>query len=127
MSDLTPDRDHGAPPSGRGTALVRFLLVQLVDSVCARPRLVLALALVACLASMVAAALRLEYHTGRNDLVSSSKDYLQRWQRYIGEFGDDDDIVVVVKGADRPRMQAALDRMAARLAGQPEAFDRIFH
>jgi hopanoid biosynthesis associated RND transporter like protein HpnN len=127
MSDLTPDRDHGSPPSGRGTALVRLVLVRLVDAVCSRPRLVLALALVSCVASLVAAALRLEYHTGRNDLVSSSKDYQQRWQRYLGEFGDDDDIVVVVKGADRPRMQAALDRIAARLAEQPESFDRIFH
>jgi hopanoid biosynthesis associated RND transporter like protein HpnN len=107
--------------------LVRRLLVGLVDRVCRRPALVLAVALAACGLSAYAACLRLEYRTQRNDLMSQNKDYLQRWQKYVAEFGDDDDIVVVVKGGQRPRMRQALDALAAQVERQPEHFDRLFY
>src|SRR5262245_9202004 len=114
--------DPPAPPS-----LVRRLLVALVACVCRHPRLVLVTALGLCAISAVAASTRLQYHTSRNDLISARKDYQQRWGRYVAEFGDDDDIVVVVKGADRERMKDALDAVARRLAAQPHHFDRLFY
>src|SRR5262249_23753452 len=98
---------------------VRRLLVALVATVCAHPRLVLSLALGLCLASAVAAVSCLKYHTSRNDLISARKDYQQRWQKYLAEFGDDDDIVVVVQGSNRPRMKAALDTVAKYLQAVP--------
>ena len=94
---------------------------------CRRPRLVLALSVLACIASLYAACTRLEYHTQRTDLISPHKDYQQRWQRYLGEFGDDDDIVVVVQGTDRKRMERALDTLAGRVGTQPRLFDRLFY
>src|SRR5262245_53664031 len=114
--------DSSAPPT-----FVRRLLVALVAAVCHHPRLVLLAALGLCVASVSAAATRLQYHTSRNDLISARKDYQQRWQRYLAEFGDDDDIVVVVKGADRERMKDALDAVARLLAAQPGHFDRLFY
>jgi hopanoid biosynthesis associated RND transporter like protein HpnN len=114
--------DHRAAASP-----VRRLLVALVAAVCRRPRLVLLVALVLCLASAVAAGTRLKYHTSRNDLISARKDCQQRWQKYLAEFGDDDDIVVVVQGADKERMQAALEAVAARLRQRPDLFDRLFY
>src|SRR5262245_3521611 len=109
------------------TSLVRRLLLALVGGVCDRPRLVLALSLALCLASAAASALRLEYHTSRNDLISARKDYQQRWQKYLAEFGEDDDVVVVVQGADREAMKRALDAVALRLGERPELFDRVFY
>jgi hypothetical protein len=106
---------------------VRRLLAALVDAVCRHPRIVLAVALALSLVSVAAAALRLRYHTSRNDLISARKDYQQRWQKYLAEFGDDDDIVVVVQGGDRSRMRAALDAVAARVARRPDLFDRLFY
>src|SRR5262245_46094485 len=114
--------DSSAPPT-----FVRRLLVALVAAVCHHPRLVLLAAMGLCVASVSAAATRLQYHTSRNDLISARKDYQQRWQRYLAEFGDDDDIVVVVQGSDRPSMQAGLDRVAGRLAQHPDLFDRLFY
>src|SRR5439155_17329131 len=80
-----------------------------------------------CALSVYASATRLQYKTSRDDLLSPDKDYQKRWQQYLQEFGDDDDIVVVVQGANRPRMQEALDTLAARVREQPEHFDRLFY
>src|SRR5690349_5178616 len=110
----------------RPPALVRRFLLGLVGSACDRPRRVLALSLVLCLVSAGSSLFRLEYHTSRNDLVSARKDYQQRWQQYLAEFGDDDDIVVVVQGDSRPRMKRALDAVAEGLGRQPDLFDRLF-
>src|SRR5262245_21611284 len=114
--------DSSAPPT-----FVRRLLVALVAAVCHHPRLVLLAALGLCVASVSAAATRLQYHTSRNDLISARKDYQQRWQKYLAEFGEDDDIVVVVQGGDRERMKAALEAVAARLRQRPDLFDRLFY
>jgi hopanoid biosynthesis associated RND transporter like protein HpnN len=106
---------------------VRRLLVALVSTVCHFPRTVLALALILCVLSLFAAATRLEYHTQRNDLISADKDYQQRWRKYLAEFGDDDDIVAVVRGHDRQPMERALDALAERVRQRPELFDRLFY
>src|SRR5262245_40484571 len=116
-----------AQVSAKEAAPVRRLLVALVSTVCHFPRTVLAVSLALCVLSLVAAATRLQYHTQRNDLISADKDYQQRWRRYLDEFGDDDDIVVVVRGSDRARMNAALEQMAARVREKPELFDRLFY
>jgi hopanoid biosynthesis associated RND transporter like protein HpnN len=102
-------------------------LAALVGAVARRPWPVLA----ACLAGVAAAgwfaATRLEYHTQRNDLVSPEKDVQKRWQLYLDAFGDDDDLVVVIRGDDRELMKAAADAVAARLADRADLFDRVFH
>jgi hopanoid biosynthesis associated RND transporter like protein HpnN len=116
MSDQPPAR----------TPLVRRFLLTLVGAVCDHPRFVLALSLLLCLASVLASLFRLEYHTSRNDLLSARKDCQQRWQKYLAEFGDDDDIVFVVQGDDRERMKRALDAVAAELSRRPDLFDRVF-
>jgi hopanoid biosynthesis associated RND transporter like protein HpnN len=113
------------PPEER-TFVGRYL-VALVGAVCRYPRTVLGVSLVLCVASAVAAAMRLEYHTSRNDLISAKKEYQQRWNKYLAEFGEDDDIVAVVKGRDRDRMKAALDDVAAKVSARPELFDRLFY
>lgn len=112
--------------AGRAT-LVRRLLLILVATVCRFPMLVLILSLTLCGLSIFAAATRLQYKTQRNDLLSARKDYQQRWQKYLAEFGDDDDIVIVVRGQDRARMERAVEAIAARIHDLPERFDRLFY
>ena len=70
---------------------------------------------------------QLKFHTQRNDLISPTKEYFQRWQQYIAEFGDDDDMVVVVEGNDRQHMELALEDLAQQVADKPELFDRLFY
>ena len=116
-----------APDAQMRQGGVRRWLVALVSVVCRCPLLVLVLSLVLCGLSVYAAATHLEYYTQRNDLVSPHKEYQQRWQRYLAEFGDDDDIVVVVRGEDKARMQDAIEAVAARVGAKPELFDRLFY
>jgi hopanoid biosynthesis associated RND transporter like protein HpnN len=113
-------------PPGAATP-VRRLLVALVSAVCRHPTLVLALSTLAVAASAFAAGTRLQYKTQRNDLISPRKESQQRWRHYLAEFGDDDDMVVVVRGHDRRRMEAALEDLAAKVRGRPELFDRLFY
>src|SRR5262249_29577194 len=51
----------------------------------------------------------------------------QRWQQYVTEFGEDEDMVVVVQGDDRAEMERALEHLAAEVAKQPQHFDRLFY
>ena len=114
-----------APPHEAG--FVRRGLLALVGTVCRFPRTVLALSAALCALSLYAAFFHLEYRTQRSDLISPRKECQQRWRNYVQEFGDDDDIVAVVRGSDRGRMIAALEQVADRLRRQPALFDRLFY
>jgi predicted RND superfamily exporter protein len=107
--------------------VIHRLLVGLVDRVYRSPWLVLALALGFAGLSAFASFTCLEYRTQRSDLVSPDKDYQKRWREYLAEFGDDDDIVIVVQGADRARMCRAIDGLAAEINRHPQTFDRLFY
>ena len=112
---------------GREASFVHRQLVRLVAGACRWPRTVLGLALVLCALSVYLSSTRLAYHTERSDLISSHKECQQRWQQFVAEFGDDNDIVVVVKGSNPERMKAALDTLAAGVAAEPDNFDRLFY
>jgi hypothetical protein len=102
-------------------------IVRLVDYCQGRPVAVVALGAALAVASVVAFATRIEYYTRRTDLASPDADYHRRWQNYLNEFGDDDDIVVVVRGGEPTRMRAAIDDVARRVADRPDLFDRLFY
>ena len=89
------------------------------------PWLVLAAVLVSSTLSIVYTNYRLTYLTHRNDLISQSKDYYQRWKKFIKEFGADDDLVVAIEGTDRAKMETALEELAAKIAAEPDRFDRL--
>jgi hopanoid biosynthesis associated RND transporter like protein HpnN len=108
-------------------SFARTALTRLVGGVCRFPRLVLAVSLLVAGLSTYAFNTCLQYQTGRSDLISPNKDYQLRWRQYLAEFGDDDDIVVVVQGYERQRMQQALEALAAEVRRKPELFDRLFY
>ncbi len=114
------------PPTEEAN-LVQRLLAGLVAFVCRYPRSVVAVAVALCALSALASWFCLEYRTQRTDLISPDKDYQKRWREYLAEFGDDDDIVVVVQGHDRRLMKRALDTLAARVRARPDLFDRLFY
>lgn len=114
-----------APPA-HARAHIPRLLTALVAVVCRAPRTVLAISTLVALIGAWSFYTRLEYRTQRSDLMNPNKDYQQRWRQYLSEFGDDDDMIVVVEGADRSRMRAALESLADRVRLQPDKFDRLF-
>src|SRR5262249_59279450 len=107
-------------------SLVHRSLARLVGGVCTAPWIVLGISLALALASLYAFNCCLEYRTQRSDLISPRKDYQQRWRQYLAEFGEDDDMVVVVEGNDRARMKQSLDALAAKVQEHPDLFDRLF-
>src|SRR5205085_8732478 len=117
---------QSSPPSP-DTALIPRLLTALVAAVCRAPWTVLAVSTVVALVSAWAFYTRLEYRTQRSDLMNPQKDYQQRWRQYLAEFGDDDDMVMVVEGHNTERMRAALEAVAADVRQQPELFDHLFY
>jgi hopanoid biosynthesis associated RND transporter like protein HpnN len=98
----------------------------LVAWVTRHPWLTLLLCTISLAGSIRVSVLHLGYRTQRDDLMSAHKECRQRWQRYISEFGADDDAVVVVEGGDRRRMEEAIEAVAAELRARPDQFDRVF-
>ena len=91
------------------------------------PWLVLLGTALSCGLALWYTCVNLTYENQRNDLHSKDKAYYQRWQQYVKEFGDDDDMVVVVRGKERGQMVAALEDVAGQLRQKPELYDRLFY
>jgi uncharacterized protein len=91
------------------------------------PWTVLAVTAITCVLAVWYTAENLTYQTHRNDLIGKNKDYYKRWEQYVGEFGDDDDMVVVVRGSERARIVVALEDIAQEIAQEPALFDRMFY
>jgi hopanoid biosynthesis associated RND transporter like protein HpnN len=106
-------------------ALPRLLAVW-VAYVCRHPWLTLAVSFLGVGLSLYFTCSYLQYQTQRNDLISPHKDYYKRWQQYVAEFGEDEDMVVVVRGQDRVQMKAAIEEVAAEIQKQPDSFTGLF-
>ncbi len=91
------------------------------------PRTVLALTALSCALAIGYSSTCLTYEVHRNDLIGKNREYFKRWDQYVREFGDDDDMVVVVQGTRRATMVAALEDLAGEIGKRPELFDRLFY
>ena len=111
----------------RATPLMPRLIAGVSNFGFRHPWIVLALTAISCGLSLWYTTEKLTYQTHRNDLIGKNKDYYKRWQQYVDEFGDDDDMVVVIRGASRGQMVAALEELAGEIEQRPELFDRLFY
>jgi len=116
------------PPGdpGNAGALAR-VIAGVAALACRVPWLIVALTITTCAASVIYALNHLTYQTQRSDLIDKQKGFYQRWQRYLAEFGDDDDMIVVVRGDNKDRLRQAIDDLAQDIKRQPELFDRLFY
>ena len=81
----------------------------------------------AAAASIWLATTQLGFRTSRAELLSPDSEYNRRWIAYTDEFGDKEDVVVVVEGTDRERTVSALDDMCRELAERGERFAAVMH
>lgn len=88
---------------------------------------VLVVAVAATVLALVLSASRLGFRTSRLDLLSPKSSYNQLWIEYINEFGDADDVVVVVEGEDRRQVVPVLEEVSAALAREDRLFSAILH
>ena len=91
------------------------------------PQATLALALLAAGMSIVYTGMNLGYRTSRHDLLDPESDYNRHWLEYIQEFGEDDDAVVVVDGANREQVVPVLPEISEQLTHQEQLFHAIMH
>src|SRR6267142_1395117 len=118
--------DADSEPQEEAGLLAR-VLAWTVSGICRFPWLVLCLTLLSCAICGAYTWNNLTYLTHRNDLISNKKDYLKRWHQYVDEFGDDDDMVVVLRGDDRKIMERVLEDLAAEIESRPDSFERLFY
>src|SRR5499426_2019708 len=78
------------------------LLRRLVRRSCARPRLTVLLAVVLAVGSVGYAVYALSFATSARALLPQDAPYIQRYVQYGREFGDLDDVIVVVEATSLP-------------------------
>ncbi len=103
------------------------LLKWLTMAVVRFPGFTLGLALAAAGFSIWLAATRLDFHTSRAELLNPKSDYNRRWLEYTKEFGDKEDVVVVVEGANGAQTTAAAEHVCRALAQQSNLFTAVLH
>ena len=107
--------------------LLERLLTRLADGGCASPgRFVLPQILLAA-ACAAFTAFNLEFHTSRNDLVGSEKEYHKEFIRFLDEFPLQDDLVVVVESGDLERNRQFVARLGQRLSAETNLFRSVFY
>ncbi len=70
---------------------------------------------------------RLQFKTGRDDLVSQDLEYNRLYKDYRKAFADYDGMIVVIEGQNPETMAEFAEAFAARLNGQPSLFSNIFY
>ena len=70
---------------------------------------------------------QLGFRTSRAELLNPNSDYNRRWLEYTKEFGDKEDVVVVVEGESREQIVPALDDVCRGLAQRSDLFAAVLH
>ena len=71
--------------------------------------------------------LSLGFRTSRSDLLNPKSENNRRWAEFTQEFGEQDDVTVVVHSADPKAVPPIIDELAAQLSRQPKLFRSVFH
>ncbi len=111
----------------RLVALEKRALRACARGIVAYAKTALALCLLLSVAASVYTARHLELVTGRNDLISTEKRYLQLDEEYSEEFVGVDQVAVVVEPQDIPQGKAFVTRLGERLAQEQEHIAEIFY
>jgi hopanoid biosynthesis associated RND transporter like protein HpnN len=102
-------------------------LERLTACVLAHPRATISGGIVLALVAIVVTIMGLGFHTSRLDLLNPESSWNQRWLAYLQEFGNEDDVVVVVDGPDRATVIAAVDDLAEVFTSESRYFSSVFH
>ncbi|QWV94306.1 MMPL family transporter [Geomonas oryzisoli] len=92
-----------------------------------RPWLVLTLALLLSVLSIWLTAQRMEFLTGRDDLMPQNTSFNRDYRAFRTEFGSMEDIVVVIEGQDAEKVGAFGSRLHDALAKDKAHFSDVFY
>ena len=91
------------------------------------PALITCLAVAAALAAILYSAQFLGFHTKRLDLLNPDSAFNKLWIEYIAEFGDQDDVVIVVESRDRDRIAPVTEPLAQAVAARNQLYHAVLH
>ncbi len=91
------------------------------------PRFILGGALLFSLLAVLYTAQYMEFLTGRDDLMPKNTAFHQDYRASREEFGDQDDIVVVIESTDKERATRFGSRLYAALSRDKEHFRDVFY
>ncbi|HID77618.1 MAG TPA: hypothetical protein EYP56_16680, partial [Planctomycetaceae bacterium] len=91
------------------------------------PMPVLAIAVAAAVFSLVYTVSQLGFRTSRLDLINPESSFNQLWIEYIKEFGDSDDVLVVVEGEGRETVVPVLGEISEQIAREDRYFRAVLH
>jgi len=116
--------DGSSSPS---TSLIARALGGLTRGVVRFPLATVMVSLAVAVVATVLASSRMEFKTSRLDLLNPQSGYNRLWIEYIEDFGDEDDVVVVVEGDDAEQVVPVLREIAVALSAEPQHFHAILH
>ena len=91
-----------------------------------RPRLILAAGLLLAVISVIVTWQRMEFLTGRNDLMPRNAPFQENFRAIRAEFGDRQEIVVVMESDDEAKATAFGSRLQERFAARRDLFAEVF-
>jgi uncharacterized protein len=91
------------------------------------PRLILVAALLLSLLSLVYTWKRMEFLTARDDLMPKNTAFHRDYRDWRAEFGDSEEIVVVIESDDQERVSRFCDRLYARLSADKSRVRELFY
>ena len=101
-------------------------ILRRVVGACGRhPRLTVVVAIGLALGSIWAAWARLSFEASQLHLLPRGQSYVSRYQDYSREFGELDEIIIVVRGRSMQESQRFAARLAADLEAGPIAFNHL--
>jgi hopanoid biosynthesis associated RND transporter like protein HpnN len=109
------------------TPILARMLYWIVRLAIRFPWLTIVLGMAAVGGSIYWSGTRLSYRASRAALLDERDDYHRRWLKYCQEFGDKEDVVVVVQGAGRDAIVPVLDEVVRELDREPRFFQAILH
>jgi len=103
---------------GRCLAVVSRLLAK-------RPLIAIFAVTILCAASGTFSALNLKIKTDRADLIDPNTDYQRRWLNYTKNFGDVEDLVVVIESKDPDRVRESMEDLAGKMSQETRYFRNV--
>lgn len=98
----------------------------LFGAIVRKPRLILAAAILLSLVSVVYTVMNMEFLTGRDDLMPKNTQFHGDYRAWRQEFGDMEEIVVVIESDDQEKAGRFGEELQATLLKRPDVVQEVF-
>ncbi len=109
------------------SSLLAQPLIALVRLCVRNPIRVLVLSMALAAFSVYLSVEHLGFKMSRLDLINPNSSFNRLWLEYIEEFGESDEVILVVEGKGNVEVIPVLDELAKKVAAHPTLFQGVLH